>query len=58
MYVKVRDVAFCGAVSEYLPSTPVMVPTVVPVTETDTPGTAPSPSTEEVTVPVMTLVCA
>jgi hypothetical protein len=31
---------------------------VVPLTNTDTPGIAPSPSVAEVTVPVMTFVCA
>jgi hypothetical protein len=42
----------------YFPLMSVRAPIVVPGTETDTPGIAPSPSTEEVTVPVMTFVCA
>jgi hypothetical protein len=58
MNEKTRVVAFSGTVSEYLPLMSVDVPRVVPLTNTDTPGIVPSPSVAEVTVPVMTFVCA
>ncbi len=41
----------------YFPSRSVMVPSVVPLTETETPGIV-LPSSAEVTVPVISLVCA
>jgi hypothetical protein len=43
---------------EYLPSTSVDVPIALPFTITVTAGSVPSPSTAEVTVPEITLVCA
>ena len=58
MYEKTSVVAPLGTVIEYFPFTSVRAPRVVPLTVIVTPGTAPSPWIEEVTVPVMTLVCA
>ncbi len=51
-------VASAGTDREYLPSASVEVPTAVPFTMTVTAGSVPSPSVDEVTVPVITLVCA
>jgi hypothetical protein len=58
MKEKTRVVAFSGTFNEYLPSASVAVATVVPLTNTVTLGIVPSPSVAEVTVPVMTFVCA
>jgi len=55
---KTRVVAFAGTEIEYLPSASVVVPIAVPFATTVTEGRVPSPSTEEVTVPVITLACA
>ena len=53
-----RETAFFGTVIEYFPLTSEAVPIVVPLTCTVTPGITPSFCTEDVTVPVMVLVCA
>jgi hypothetical protein len=49
---------FCGTFIEYLPFISVNTPILVPFTVAATPAIGPSPGIEELTVPVMTLVCA
>jgi len=55
---KTRVVAEGGTEREYFPSAPVLIPVVVPFTNTETPASVPSDSTEDLTVPVIILFCA
>jgi hypothetical protein len=48
-----RVFALGGTEREYFPSAPVVMPVVVPFTNTETPAIGPSASTEDLTVPVI-----